>query len=245
MPDLANYLQRVSFALRQGKPANDVALLLPNDDVWSTFAVRSDSTKPVISGSGFNTEGSNFSMDESMGNAVVNTAIQQVLDSGLNVDFIDADAIDAVGIPYAALILPGVDRLPVKTYEKIEEYAQHGGVVIAAHGLPSTAPGFLDAESDGKKIREISQRLFSASDAAGHFVPDENNWGPRLRRRSLQMWSFLPRRRESGSSIESWLAEICTSLRIPAIKRSAYRRHFAMLQNSRNGGIRLRARCLG
>ena len=34
---LARYLQRVSFALRQGKPANDVALLLPNDDVWASF----------------------------------------------------------------------------------------------------------------------------------------------------------------------------------------------------------------
>jgi hypothetical protein len=33
MPDLTRYLQRVSFAVRQGKPANDVALLLPNDDV--------------------------------------------------------------------------------------------------------------------------------------------------------------------------------------------------------------------
>ena len=28
MPELARYLQRVSFALRQGKPANDVACLL-------------------------------------------------------------------------------------------------------------------------------------------------------------------------------------------------------------------------
>ncbi len=37
MPDLTRYLQRVSFALRQGEPANDVALLLPNDDVWASF----------------------------------------------------------------------------------------------------------------------------------------------------------------------------------------------------------------
>jgi alpha-L-rhamnosidase len=180
MPELARYLQRVSFALRQGKPANDVALLLPNDDVWSTFAARSDATKPVITGSGFNTAGSDFSMDESMGNAVVNTAIRQVLDSGLNVDFIDADAMDTVGIPYAALILPGVERLPLRTYEKIEEYARHGGVVIAAHGLPSTAPGFLEAESDGRRIREISQRLFRASGAAGHSVADETQLGDAL-----------------------------------------------------------------
>ena len=35
MPDVTRYLQRVSFALRQGEPANDVALLLPNDDIWA------------------------------------------------------------------------------------------------------------------------------------------------------------------------------------------------------------------
>jgi hypothetical protein len=173
MPDLALYLQRVSFALRQGKPANDVALLLPNDDVWSTFSVRNDSTKPVITQGGFNTVGSNFSIDESLDHSLVSAIIPQVLDSGFNVDFIDADAIDTVGIPYAVLILPDIDRLPLATYQKIEEYARHGGIVIATHSLPSTAPGLVAAESEGLQIRELSQRLFTASGAAGHFIADE------------------------------------------------------------------------
>jgi hypothetical protein len=173
MPDLARYLQRVSFALRQGKPANDVALLLPNDDVWSTFSARSDSTNPVTTKTGFNTVGSNFSIDESLGNSLVSTIIPQILDSGLNVDFIDADAIDVLGVPYAVLILPGVDRLPLATYQKIDEYAQHGGIVIAAHRLPSTAPGLLAAGSEGPRIREISQRLFRATGARGHFIADD------------------------------------------------------------------------
>src|SRR2546430_1721790 len=37
MPDLAAYLQRVSFLLRQGEPVADVALYAPTDDAWSTF----------------------------------------------------------------------------------------------------------------------------------------------------------------------------------------------------------------
>jgi hypothetical protein len=180
MPDLARYLQRVSFALRQGKPANDVALLLPNDDVWSTFSAKSNSTNPAMIKTGFNTAGSNFSIDESMSTPLINAAIQQVLDSGFNVDFIDADAIDTVGIPYTALILPGVDRLPLATYQKIEEYARHGGVVMAAGRLPSTAPGVLEAEADGRGIREISQRLFRATGAAGYFVLDETQLGTSL-----------------------------------------------------------------
>jgi alpha-L-rhamnosidase len=173
MPDLTRYLQRVSFALRQGKPANDVALLLPNDDIWSTFSVRSDSSKPVISAGGFNTVGSNFSIDESLDHSLVSSIIPQILDAGFNLDFIDADAIDALGIPYKMLILPAIDRLPLATYQKIEEYARHGGIVIAAKSLPSTAPGFLEGESQSRPIREISQRLFRTSNAAGHFISDE------------------------------------------------------------------------
>jgi hypothetical protein len=180
MPDLALYLQRVSFALRQGTPANDVALLLPNDDVWSTFSVRSDSTKPVISQGGFNTVGSNFSIDESLDHSLVSAVIPQVLDAGFDLDFIDADAIDVVGIPYKVLILPAIDRLPLATYLKIEDYARHGGIVIATHSLPATAPGVREAESEGRRIREISHRLFQANNAAGHFISDE-----------MQLWASL------------------------------------------------------
>jgi len=180
MPDLALYLQRVSFALRQGKPANDVALLLPNDDVWSTFSVRTNSMNPVISQGGYNTVGSNFSIDESLDHSLVNAVIPQVLDAGFNVDFIDADAIDSAGIPYPVLILPAIDRLPLATYQKIEEYARHGGIVIAAHSLPARAPGVLQADSDGRQIREISQRVFQTSNAAGHFISDEKELGSAL-----------------------------------------------------------------
>jgi hypothetical protein len=193
MPDLALYLQRVSFALRQGKPANDVALLLPNDDVWSTFSVRSDSTKSVINSGGFNTVGSNFSIDESLDHSLMSSAIPQVLDAGFNLDFIDADAIDTVGIPYRVLILPAIDRLPLATYQKIEDYARHGGIVIAAHSVPSTAPGVTDAESESRQIQEISQRLFRANNAIGHFILDETQLGSRLASYLTPDVTLLPR----------------------------------------------------
>ena len=171
MPDLARYLQRVSFALRQGKPANDVAVLLPNDDLWSMFSVRSDSAKPIVNLAGFNTVGTNFSMDEPLDqHSLVSKVIPQILDSGFNLDFIDGDAIDSIGIPYAALILPSIDRLPLATYRKIEAYARRGGIVIAVNSPPSTAPGLVEAESESRQIQEISQTLFRANGASGHLV---------------------------------------------------------------------------
>ena len=83
--------------------------------------------------------------------------ISQILDAGFNLDFIDGDAIDALGIRYPVLVLPGVNRLPLSTYQKIEQYALHGGIVIATRSLPSTAPGFVNAESESKEIQEISR----------------------------------------------------------------------------------------
>jgi hypothetical protein len=180
MPDLTKYLERVSFALRQGKPANDVALLLPNDDVWAGFQARYQKHQPPTSAGGFDESGSNVTIDESMKKFLGSTVIAQVLDAGFNLDFIDADAIDSVGIPYKVLILPGVDRLPAKTYEKIEAFAQHGGIVIATRRMPATAPGFLNRETESDHIQEISQALFQHNLSTAHFVEDESHLGASL-----------------------------------------------------------------
>jgi hypothetical protein len=177
IPDLTAYLQRVSFALRQGKPANDVALLLPNDDAWASFTVNGQFSSSATTQAGFNTRGRDVSIDEAMGELLGSNVIPQILDAGFNLDFIDGDAIDSIGIPYQVLILPGVERLPVAAYQKIEQYALHGGIVIATRRLPSTAPGFLNGEADGQQILTISQSLFHAKDAPGHFVEDESRLG--------------------------------------------------------------------
>jgi len=96
------------------------------------------------------------------------------------------------------LILPGVSRLPLATYRKIEEYAQHGGIVIATRSLPSTAPGLANVESESQQIRQISQRLFQASGAPGHFIPDENHLGSSLADLSKPDFVVSPRTPELG-----------------------------------------------
>lgn len=177
MPDLAGYLQRVSFALRQGKPANDIALLLPNDDAWASFTVTADSSASVSTKGGLNTHDENVSIDESVGKLLGTDVIPQILDAGFNLDFIDADAIDALGLSYPVLVMPGIERLPLATYRKIEQYTKRGGIVIATRRLPSEAPGLLNAATETQEIQEISQRLFRESGALGHFVEDESQLG--------------------------------------------------------------------
>ena len=198
MPDLTRYLQRVSFALRQGKPANDVALLLPNDDVWATFRVGIQKKRSPTSPAGFDESGSNVSIDELMEYRLGKQVIAQVLDAGFNLDFIDADAINSVGLPYRILILPNVDRLPVATYEKILAFARSGGIVIATRRMPATAPGLLHADEESARLKEISESLFHGNIPSAHFVGDETQLGAELAKGALPDMTLSPRTPEIG-----------------------------------------------
>lgn len=198
MPELALYLQRVSFAVRQGKPANDVALLLPNDDAWASFTANSQTSSSETTKSGFTSLGSDVSIDESMDALLGHTVMPQILDAGFNLDFIDADAIDKLGIHYPILVLPGIERIPLVTYREIEQYAMHGATVIATRRLPSKSPGLLNADSEGQQIQEISRRLFLGTGASGRFVEDESQLGAALASHSKPDVSFSPKAPEIG-----------------------------------------------
>jgi len=180
MPDLTRYLQRVSFALRQGEPANDVALLLPNDDVWASFSAGFEKRPSPTSPLGFDESGSNVSIDEQMDKFLGKQVIAQVLDAGFNLDFIDADTIDSAGIPYRVLILPAVDRLPVTTCEKILAFALRGGIVIATGRMPATAPGLMHATEDSARLKDLSQKLFGGGITTAHFLAHETELGAEL-----------------------------------------------------------------
>jgi len=193
MPDLARYLARISFALRQGEPANDVALLLPNDDVWASFNADLRKRSSPTSAAGFNESGSNVSIDESMDKFLGKQVIAQILDAGFNVDFVDADAIDTVGIPYKVLVLPNTDRLPVATYEKILAFAKKGGIVLATRRLPATAPGFLHAAEDSARIREISDALFRNGVSTAHLVGSDAQLGAELIKAAQPDLTLSPR----------------------------------------------------
>ena len=83
MPDITKYLQRVSWLLRQGEPANDVAILLPEDDGQAAF-----------------TPG-HVAVTDEMEKRITPAMMSAILDAGYNIDYIDADTIDKLGaIPY-------------------------------------------------------------------------------------------------------------------------------------------------
>jgi hypothetical protein len=167
MPDLATYLQRVSYLMRQGQPANDVALYLPNSDAWASFSAG------------------RVHLIETLKERVGSDVISRILEAGYNFDFFDDDALRHIGRveknalvlganKYKAVILPSVERIPPDTIRKLEAFARSGGIVIATRRRPALAPGFKATEQDHRLIRETAARLFDGPSAPAHFVEDEN-----------------------------------------------------------------------
>ena len=150
MPDVTRYIQRISFLLRQGQPANQVALLLPTDDAWASFSPGK------------------VSVTAEMNRLVTPALMSAILSAGYNVDYIDANAIDKLGIHYPVLVIPPTDRIPVETLREIQKHVAAGGKVISVGRAPT-----LDA--NGQSVPEIvslSRQLFASSKST--FVADES-----------------------------------------------------------------------
>ncbi len=112
MPDVTQYLQRISYLLRQGKPANDVALYLPTADAFSHFVIGKTS------------------VDKSMDELYDEKLIPSILDAGYNFDLIDDATIQNLGISHPILFLPKLTRMPPATSRKLEEFKNKGGKVV-------------------------------------------------------------------------------------------------------------------
>jgi hypothetical protein len=190
MPDIAKYLQRVSYILRQGTPANDVALYLPNNDAWSDL-------------------GKNFSMSSTLAEKV-GGSVKAITDSGYDLDFFDDQMLAMHGkvsggtlafgdVHYRVVVLPNVERMPVATMRNLEKFARAGGIVVATHRLPDLAPGYLATDADTQTIRDIAQRLFKDANAPGIFIADESQLGAALAKRLAPDVAMSPSQPEIGA----------------------------------------------
>jgi hypothetical protein len=151
MPDVAHYIGGISYLLRQGQPANQVAILLPTDDAWASFSPGKDS------------------ITAAMNQIITPQLMSTILSAGYNIDYIDADAINSVGLgTHQILVLPPTDRIPANTLQKIQQFVAAGGKVISIGRAPSISP-------EGKatpEITSLSHQLFDA--AKGSLVPDDS-----------------------------------------------------------------------
>ena len=160
MPDVMGYMQRTSWALRQGQPDNDIAVYLPEDDAYAAF-----------------TPGK-VSLSELLQHWITPALTQAIEDSGYNFDYIDSEAIAARGIRYPVLVLPQVDRMSARTLQAIAAYCQHGGKVIAIGRIPEHAPGLLGLGKESVVVESSAKRLFSdVGNSIAILVPDVEHLG--------------------------------------------------------------------
>jgi hypothetical protein len=162
MPDISRYLQRVSYVLRQGRPANDVAILLSTNDAWAA------------------TQPGRASVSDEMHNYVTPALTAQLLDAGYGFDYIDAGSLDKLQGRYRVLLLPKVTRIDPSTYKKIEQFARRGGTVLAIDKPPSLGAGYRNAAAQAEQVRALTQKLFRPSSRAR--VVAENAVGNELRK---------------------------------------------------------------
>jgi hypothetical protein len=171
MPDVTKYLQRVSFILRQGTPANDVALFLPNSDAWAAL-------------------GRNFSLSDALGRKV-SGLVRAITEASYNLDFFDDQLLAMRGevsgntlafgnVRYRIVVLPGVERIQLATMRKLDQFAQGGGIVVATRRLPDLVPGYKATDADTQSVRDIAKRMFKNANAPGIFIGDETLLGAAL-----------------------------------------------------------------
>jgi len=192
MPDLALYLQRASLILRQGRPANDIAVYLPTHDAWASL-----------------TPG-NVNLWEAIWRKLGPNLLPSLLEAGYNLDFIDDETLAQqgrvekgkltfAGQDFSIVILPGVERIPPATLAKLGEFAKSGGTLVATRRLPALGPGFLHKDTESAEVARQVEDLFKKSSAAGHFVADE---GKPLEDELTRLYppdvAFSPRLRDVG-----------------------------------------------
>jgi alpha-L-rhamnosidase len=130
--------------------------LLPTDDAWASF------------------QPGKVSVTAEMNRLVTPALMSAILSAGYNIDYIDADTIDKLGIHYPVLVIPPTDRIPLGTLRKIQQYVAAGGKAISVGRPPSL-------ETDGKSVPEIaslSRQLFESSKST--FIADESALGEAL-----------------------------------------------------------------
>jgi hypothetical protein len=141
---------------------------MPNSDAWTDL-------------------GRNFSMTTTLAGKV-GSSVKPITDAGYNLDFFDDQLLALRGevsgntlafgdVHYRAVVLPGVNRIPVATMQTLEKFAKAGGIVIATRRLPDLAPGYLATDADTQTVRDIAQRLFKDANAPGVFIEDEAQLG--------------------------------------------------------------------
>lgn len=155
---LADYISRVSAMLRRGRPVAEVAVYLPQADIYSDNMLSELHLA--------------MRLEEHLGRSRMD-AIQK---AGYWFDYVNDEALTRLGHAcpsgfqigenrYRAIVLVGCTRLPVETARALKEFAQAGGLLIAAGNRPEEACGLMDYDAKRAQVRRAMDEAFACENA--------------------------------------------------------------------------------
>ncbi len=145
--NLGDYIHRASSILRWGHPVAEVAVYLPQADVYADNMLSELHLA--------------MRLEEHLGRAEMD-GIQK---AGYWFDYINDEALCSLGNigdgalavgenRYRVIVLAGCTRLPVETAEKLRDFAKSGGILIC-DGVPSDGCGLVDYKENAQKVRDL------------------------------------------------------------------------------------------
>lgn len=172
--NLGNYIHRASAILRWGYPVAEVAVYLPQADVYADNML------------------SELHLAMRLEEHLEAEAMDGIQKAGYWFDYINDEALCTLGQIgdgkltvgencYRAIVLVGCSRLPVETAERLRDFAQSGGILLC-DGVPSKSCGLLRWQENEQTVQKLmteakpvvvkNRYLALQSVLRQHLVPD-------------------------------------------------------------------------
>ncbi|MBR5869438.1 MAG: hypothetical protein IKZ09_00245 [Clostridia bacterium] len=145
--NLGDYIHRASAILRVGHPVAEVAVYLPQADIYADNMLSELHLA--------------MRLEEHLGR----TEMDAIQKAGYWFDYINDEALTDLGEitdgglrigenAYRAILLVGCMRLPVETAEKLRDFAACGGILIC-DGIPSEGCGLIGYRENAVRVRAL------------------------------------------------------------------------------------------
>lgn len=162
---LSDYIARSCYLLRQGRPYADVAVYSPLANQWTLDALNAR----------------RWTRDFDWGELG-----RLLLANGYDFDLVNDDVLqnDAVmdgqklrirDLEYSVLLLPNIKALPLESLQRISDYAQQGGVVVALERVPEASCGLADYAARDRAVVAIASEMFA--EPAGRDATGRHEYG--------------------------------------------------------------------
>lgn len=153
---LNSYVTRCQSILQSGKPANDILLYWPVEDIYHAY--------PDLLIKAMNVHSIDWFEDSEFGKLA-----KHLEEKGYNFDYISdtqllgvsylKDGLITNGNKYKTILVPKTKHIPLPTWRHLYQIAEKGGTVIIQESLPADVPGFSSLEQRRFELQSSISKL--------------------------------------------------------------------------------------